>query len=395
MLYRRFGKTEIKMPVFTCSGMRFQFSWNRSDTPTQQSKQKVKSTILRALELGINHIETAYGYGTSEEEIGAVIKNLPRNSFILQTKASPRKDVNEFLKRIEESLKLLHVDYLDLFAIHGINNEELLSYTLQKGGCLEAVLKLKKQGLVRHVGFSTHGSTDIILKAVKSGVFDFINLHWYYIFQDNWPAIMEANKRNMGVLIISPNDKGGKLYDPPEKLRKLTSPLSPMIFNDLFCLSRYEVSTLSIGAAKPADYDEHIKALSFYEQRRNLISPIVERLNTEFSTILGKEWAATWKEGLPHWYETPGNINIPVILYLWNLARAYDMTEYGKMRFNLMGNADHWFPGNKPDFLDKFDFSKCLKNSPHAHLIPSILKEAFSLLSGQKVKRLGGKSESV
>ena len=395
MLYRRFGKTEIKMPVFTCSGMRFQFSWNRSDTPTQQSKQKVKSTILRALELGINHIETAYGYGTSEEEIGAVIKNLSRNSFILQTKASPRKDVNEFLKRIEESLKLLHVDYLDLFAIHGINNEELLSYTLQKGGCLEAVLKLKKQGLVRHVGFSTHGSTDIILKAVKSGVFDFINLHWYYIFQDNWPAIMEANKRNMGVLIISPNDKGGKLYDPPEKLRKLTSPLSPMIFNDLFCLSRHEVSTLSIGAAKPADYDEHIKALSLYEQHRDLISPIVERLNSEFSTILGKEWAATWKEGLPHWYETPGNINIPVILYLWNLARAYDMTEYGKMRFNLMGNADHWFPGNKPDFLDKFDFSECLKKSPHAHLIPSILKEAYSLLSGQEVRRLGGKSESV
>ena len=375
--------------------MRFQFSWNRSDTPTQQSKQKVKSTILRALELGINHIETAYGYGTSEEEIGSVIKNLPRNSFILQTKVSPRKDVNEFLKRIEESLKLLHVDYLDLFAIHGINNEELLSYTLQKGGCLEALLKLKKQGLVRHVGFSTHGSTDIILKAVKSGVFDFINLHWYYIFQDNWPAIMEANKRNMGVLIISPNDKGGKLYDPPEKLRKLTSPLSPMIFNDLFCLSRYEVSTLSIGAAKPADYDEHIKALSFYEQRRDLISPIVERLKSEFSTILGKEWAATWKEGLPHWYETPGNINIPVILYLWNLARAYDMTEYGKMRFNLMGNADHWFPGNKPDFLDKFDFSECLKKSPHAHLIPSILKEAYSLLSGQEVRRLGGKSESV
>ena len=375
--------------------MRFQFSWNRSDTPTQQSKQKVKSTILRALELGINHIETAYGYGTSEEEIGAVIKNLSRNSFILQTKASPRKDVNEFLKRIEESLKLLYVDYLDLFAIHGINNEELLSYTLQKGGCLEAVLKLKKQGLVRYVGFSTHGSTDIILKAVKSGVFDFINLHWYYIFQDNWPVILEANKRNMGVLIISPNDKGGKLYDPPEKLRKLTSPLSPMIFNDLFCLSRHEVSTLSIGAAKPADYDEHIKALSFYEQRRDLISPIVERLKSEFSTILGKEWAATWKEGLPHWYETPGNINIPVILYLWNLARAYDMTEYGKMRFNLMGNADHWFPGNKPDFLDKFDFSECLKKSPHAHLIPSILKEAYSLLSGQEVRRLGGKSESV
>lgn len=393
MIYRRFGKTEINMPVLTCGGMRFQFSWNRSDTPTQQSKQRVKSTILRALELGINHIETAYGYGTSEEEVGAVIKDIPRNSFILQTKADPRKDVNEFLKRIEESLKLLHVDYLDLFAIHGINNEELLQYSLNKNGCLDALLKLKKEGVIRNIGFSTHGPTDIILKAIKSGGFDYINLHWYYIFQDNWPAIVEANKRDMGVLIISPNDKGGKLYDPPEKLRKLTSPLTPMIFNDLFCFSRQEVHTLSIGAAKPADYDEHIKALDIYEQREKIIPPIVERLDREFKDILGKEWAETWKKGLPQWHETPGNINIPVILFLWNLAKAYDMTEYAKMRFNLMGNADHWFPGNKPDSLEKFDFSECLKNSPHAHLIPSILKEAYSLLSGKEVKRLGGKDD--
>ncbi len=392
MIYRRFGKTEIKMPVLTCGGMRFQFSWNRTDSPTQESKQRVKSVILRALELGITHIETAYGYGTSEEEVGAVIKNLPRNSFILQTKSSPRKDVNEFLKRIEESLKLLNVDYVDLFAIHGINNEELLNYSLNKNGCLDALLKLKTEGVIRNIGFSTHGSTEIILKALKSGGFDYINLHWYYIFQDNWLAIMEANKQDMGVLIISPNDKGGKLYDPPEKLRKLTSPLSPMIFNDLFCLLRHEVSTLSTGAAKPTDFDEHIKALDIYEQRENIIPPIVERLNQEFKNIVGEVWAATWKEGLPQWNETPGNINIPVVLHLWNLAKAYDMTEYGKMRFNLMGNGDHWFPGNKPDFPDKFDFSKCLKNSPHAHLIPSILKEAYSLLSDTEVKRLGGKS---
>ena len=393
MIYRRFGKTEIRMSVLTCGGMRFQFSWNRSDTPNRESKKRVKSTVLRALELGINHIETAYGYGTSEEEIGAVIKNLPRNSFILQTKASPRGNTNEFLKRIEESLKLLHVNYLDLFAIHGINNAELLHYTLQKKGCLEAALKLREEGLVRHVGFSTHGPIDVILKAVKSGGFEFVNLHWYYIFQDNWPAIVEANKRDMGVLIISSNDKGGKLYDPPEKMRQLTSPLTPMIFNSLFCLSRKEVHTLSIGASKHADYDEHIKTLKPYKERKRLIPPITKRLDREFKNILGKEWVETWKKGLPQWYETPGNINIPVILFLWNLAKAYNMIDYGKMRFNLMGNADHWFPGNKSKSLKKYDFSACLKKSPHADRIPAILKEAFMLLSGKEVKRLGSKDD--
>lgn len=393
MQYRRFGKTEINMPVFTCGGMRFQCSWIKSDTPTQESRLRVKSTILRALELGINHIETAHGYGTSEEEIGSAIQDLTRETFILQSKATPKKSVEDFLKQFHESMKLLKVDYFDLFAIHGINNKELLHYTLQKGGCLEAALKLKEKGLIRHLGFSSHGSTDIILETIKSSVFEFVNLHWYYIFQDNWPAIVEANKRDMGVFIISPNDKGGKLYDPPEKLRRLTFPLSPMIFNDLFCLSHQEVHTLSIGAAKPADYDEHIKALSFYDQREKLIPNIVDRLNQEFANILGEEWAVTWKEGLPLWCETPGNFNVPVILFLWNLAMAYDMTEYGKMRYNLMGNADHWFPGNKPDSIEKYDFSACLKNSPHAKKIPTILKEAHALLSGKEVKRLGGKND--
>lgn len=377
------------MPVITCGGMRFHFSWNRTDKPTRESIKKVRTTIQRALDLGINHIETAYGYGTSDKEIGEVIKDVPRDSFILQSKATARENVNDFLMRFRETIEALQVDSIDLFAIHGINNEDLLQYTLKKGGCLEAALKLKEEGLIKHLGFTSHASTDIILKAIQSDAFEFVNLHWYYFFQDNWPAIEEAAKRDMGILIISPNDKGGKLYDPPEKLKRLTSPLSPMIFNDLFCLSRPEVQTLSIGASKPEDYDEHIKALGLYKQKEELLPPIVERLGREFNNILGEKWAGTWKEGLPKWHETPGNINIPVILFLWNLARAYDMTEYGKMRYNLMGNGDHWFPGEKPDSLDKYDFSKCLQKSPHADSIPEILKEAYTLFSDKEVKRLG------
>ncbi len=389
MLYRRFGKTEINMPVFTCGGMRFQFSWARSDTPTKENRENVKRTISRALELGINHIETAHGYGTSEEEIGSCIKDIPRDTFILQTKATPKKNANEFLSTFQESMKALQVKYLDLFTIHGINNEVLLRYTLRKGGCLDTALKLKEDGLIRHIGFSSHGPTHIIVEAVKSDCFDYANLHWYYIFQDNRPAIVEANQRDMGILIISPNDKGGMLYDPPEKLKSLTSPLSPMIFNDIFCLSREEVITLAIGAARPEDYDEHVKALKFLDQCHELLPPIEERLKEAYHNVLGKEWAETWRDGLPQWHKTPGYINIPVILFLWNLAKAYDMVEYGKKRYNLMGFADHWFPGNKPASLKNSDFSKCLENSPHAQRIPAILNEAHALLSGKEVKRLG------
>ena len=60
--------------------------------------------------------------------------------------------------------------------------------------------------------------------------FDYVNLHWYYINQDNWPAILDAQRHDMGVFIISPSDKGGHLYNPPERLIELCHPLSPMVF---------------------------------------------------------------------------------------------------------------------------------------------------------------------
>ena len=389
MLYRRFGRTNLQMPVFTCGGMRYQHSWKKADKPTTENIKKVENIVKRSLELGINHFDTANGYGTGEEELGHVLKNVNRDSFILQSKVPLREDTSLFMEMFNESMAHLQVDYLDLFSLHGINNYELLDIALKKNGCLDVALRLKREGRIKNIGFSTHGPVDVIIDAIESNAFDYVNLHWFYIFQDNWPAIIEAKKKDMGVLIISPNDKGGMLYKPPEKLKKLTSPLTPMEFNDIFCLSRPEVHTLTIGASAPETFNEHVNTLKYFDQQKELFTQIEAKLTAVLRSTLGHEWVATWKEGLPKWNETPGNINIPTILFLWNIAQAFGMVEYSRMRFNLMGNASHWFPGNKPENPDSYDFSNCLKNSPNKKSIPRILKEAFDLLSGKEVKRLG------
>ena len=392
MLYRRFGKTNLQIPVFSCGGMRYQQSWNDADKFTDDSQKNLEATIRRSIELGINHIETARGYGTSEEQLGHVLPKLPREKIIVQTKVGPEASVGDFLKNFEKSMRLLKLDYVDLFALHGINNEERLRWSIRPGGCMDAALKLKEQRRVRHIGFSTHGSLKTILDTLADGRFEYVNLHWYYVNQFNWPAVQLATKLDMGVFIISPSDKGGKLYAPSEKLLKFTAPLSPMVFNDAWCLSHPEIHTLSVGAARPTDFDEHVKALPLLApgfNTRAVIGPIETRLNNELDATMGAEWMKHWHVGLPEWDRVPGGVNIFEILRLRNFVKTFDMLEYGKMRYNLLGNADHWFPGNRADKLGGLDFSKCLKDSPFNDKIPASLAEAHAIMSGQEIKRLG------
>ncbi|MGK7905744.1 MAG: aldo/keto reductase [Synechococcus sp.] len=390
MQYRRFGRTELPMPVFSCGGMRYQHKWqdiSPADVP-EEGQKNLEATIRRSLELGITHIETARGYGSSEMQLGFVLPKLPRRELIVQTKVGPSPFPNQFRDTFEKSLSYLQLDYVDLLGIHGINTPDHIELTLRPGGCMDVARQLVKEGKVRHVGFSTHGPCDVILQAINSGRFDYVNLHWYYINQTNWPAIAAATEQDMGVFIISPSDKGGRLYSPPQRLVDLCRPLSPMVFNDLFCLSHPQVHTLSLGAARPSDFDEHMNVLPLLDKADEVLPDILDRLHQRMIDTFGREWVDSWQEGLPSHEDTPGGMNIPTILWLRNLALAYDMVEYGKARYNLLTNAGHWFPGGKAENVSAQKLAGCLAHSPHRDRIPGYLQEAHELLKGEQVQRL-------
>jgi uncharacterized protein len=390
MQYRRFGRTNLQIPVFSCGGMRYQHKWQ--DVPLSEipddNQRNLEATIRRSLELGINHIETARGYGSSEIQLGQVLPKLNRQDYIFQTKVEPVADPVKFRQTFELCLSRLNLDYVDLLGIHGINDRETSDFALRDGGCWEVAKQLQAEGKVRFIGFSTHAPTDIIISAIESDKFDYVNLHWYYINQTNWSAIEAATNHDMGVFIISPTNKGGLLNKPSDKLVELCQPLSPIVFNNLFCLSHPQVHTLSVGAAEPSDFEEHLKTLPLLERASEILPPIIDRLEREAEAKLGVEWMQTWRKGLPALADTPGHVNIAAILWLRNLAIAYDMIEYAQMRYNLLDNGGHWFPGAKATRLEQLDFSTCLANSPYATKIPDLLVETDRLLGGMAVKRL-------
>jgi predicted aldo/keto reductase-like oxidoreductase len=371
MEYRRFGKTEKKLSVITLGGMRFKHVWSKPrEVIPEDTLEECRDSVEKAFALGINHIETAYGYMKSEHTYGKVLNDIlkvKRDSYYLMTKGYP-DTADATRELVEKQLNALKTDYIDFYGWHGINNAHLFNVACATNGPVEELLKMKEEGIIKHVGFSTHAPLDIILKSIETGYFEFVNLHYYYFFQRNKGAIDLAEAKDMGVFIISPNDKGGQLRNSPQKLKDLTAPLNPLQWNARFCLSNPAIHTLTFGFPATSSFDDVEGIFPVSTPLSLQDAKIKQKLDEQ---VLLDPYAAF--EGFSM-ANDPSGINIPEVLRLRRLWKCYDMIGFGKYRYNDFKENDNWLPGAfaTEDKIEQIDLSRCPDNVP----IKKLLNEA-------------------
>lgn len=168
------------------------------------------AVVRRCLDAGINYIDTAHGYTTSEERIGLAIKDR-REGLVIATKA-PATDPAQFTAQMELSFQRLQVDHIDLLQFHGVSTPAKYEGVLASGGPLDLAREAQAAGRVGHIGITSH-SLDMAIQFAKDNLFETIMFPFNFITQEPLNELIPLCRQNdIGFIAMKPVG-GGMLWD--------------------------------------------------------------------------------------------------------------------------------------------------------------------------------------
>lgn len=158
--------------------------------------------LRRAYDRGITFYDTANAYRNSEEKIGRAFKGM-RNKIVIATKTIMR-DGKSAVNHLENSLRMLRTDYIDLYQLHQVALEKDWDSIFARGGALKAILKAKKEGKIRFIGVTSHNLA-MAIRLVKTDLFSSIQFPFNFIEDAaNNKLFAAAHKSGMGILAMKP-----------------------------------------------------------------------------------------------------------------------------------------------------------------------------------------------
>jgi hypothetical protein len=279
-----------------------------------KDEETINQVYNAALDYGINLVDTSRVYMDSETLIGQVMKTR-RKECIIATKSHSRK-YDEVMADLEESLKELQTDKIDIYQVHELYPEEV-STVMGKGGALEAFKKARDLGMIDFIGLTSH-HVDLVIDLMKTGEFDTVMVPFNVIEREPEKKLLSlARSMDIGTLVMKPL-AGGSIRNVGKAFRFFNAYPVDVILNGVATLDELN------GNLKHAENTEPLtpKELKDFEDE---VAP------------LGKEFCRRCSYCLP----CPNDILIPIFIHvIWQKVKGLrydDLSELNKkMGRNLM-----------------------------------------------------------
>lgn len=363
---RKFDNTT--MPLIALGCMRLPMRDGKIDMV------ELDKMVEYAMAHGANYFDTAYMYvdGKSENAIGEVLKKYPRESFILTDK-NPAYLVNspaDVHKLFNEQLKKCQVEYFDNYMVHNINKNTIRNY--RDNDMYGELLKLKKEGKIKHLGFSFHGDPKMLREVISEHKWDFCQLQLNYL---DWEVVNAdelyqiADEAGVPVIVMEPL-RGGVLCNLPEKAANHLKEKCPNDTQASFGLrwiaGKERVFTILSGMSNLQQLKENVDTFVNYRE----ITPEEEKVGQELAHIIQSGGAISCTACRYCMEVCPRGINIPAIFGLYNM---YKGSTAANAAFMFVYNYNALKEEQRADKC--IECRLCIKNCPQDLQIPKLLKE--------------------
>jgi len=264
--------------------------------------------------------------------------------FSTKTHVGSDGDADAVRRRVEQSLQRMRLPRLNVLQMWGINNWEMAEQVLARGGPLEGARRLQDDGLVEHVGFTTHALSEDALRVMDTREFVSVTGRYHYLDAVYDPLRARAMELGMAFIAMTPLGQGWLAKASPA-LRDALKGEDPVNFALRWSANQPGLTTAIVGVSSMQELEAAHAAIGGDLGDAEAYHAGAEHVVARMTEALGPNYCTGCRECLP----CPVDINIPELLRLNNLLRAFDLLDWCKDRYKFMGNAGTWYPGVKAD----------------------------------------------
>ncbi|MCL2357052.1 MAG: aldo/keto reductase [Defluviitaleaceae bacterium] len=341
MLFNNFGKTGIKMSALGFGAMRLPM---RGEGDKKEIDDDLAIPMMhRAFELGVNYIDTApyYNDKLSEGAVGRALKSWTKPGKIYVSTKNPIENdsPDDWMKRLETSLKNLNLDSIDFYHFWGINLKGYQHWETLSNGPLQAAERAKSEGLIKHLSFSFHDDAKNLPEIINGGRFESVLVQYNLLDRSNEDNLAYAKERGLGVVVMGPVG-GGKLGAPSDLISSLlkNKPAGTAEMAMRFVLANPNVDISLSGMSHISHVDENAAIAS---RDANLSDAEIAQIKKIMQE--NKKLAELYCTSCDYCKPCPADINIPHLFGIMNTHRVYGLTEHAVGDYNatIRGNAWH------------------------------------------------------